>query len=446
MKTPIADFVREYSSSNAERFHMPGHKGKRFLGAEEYDITEIDGADSLYESLGIIGESEKNAAALFGTTMTVYGTEGSSQCIRAMLSMISSRAAAKGERALVVAGRNAHKSFYSAAVLFDFDFEFIPETGQESYLSCDAALDALEALVKKKRPAALYITSPDYLGKTADIEKISAICKKYETLLLVDNAHGAYLKFLTPGGHPIELGADMCCDSAHKTLPVLTGGAYLHMGERAWRLFSGVVREHMALVGSTSPSYLTLASLDMANAYIENGYRDSLFETVKNVERVKREVLRHGVGQCSAEPLKITLMPKSFGYTGREFADILIREKIMPEFSDADYTVLMVTPENGEAGLRRLERAVCKTERRAAIEDGPPTLSALPERVCSAREAFFAKSERVAVRDSVGRVLSSVSVSCPPAVPVAVSGERINEDAARLLEYYGTESVRVVLE
>ena len=85
MDTPICDFVREYYGRNTVRLHMPGHKGSNFLGIEHLDITEVNGADSLYEAEGIIARSEKNAAALFGTGGTFYSTEGSSQCIRAML-------------------------------------------------------------------------------------------------------------------------------------------------------------------------------------------------------------------------------------------------------------------------------------------------------------------------------------------------------------------------
>ena len=85
--TPIVDFVRQYARSGTSRLHMPGHKGQPFLGCEAWDITEIKGADELYEAEGIIARSEANATALFGTARTYYSTEGSSQCIRAMLAL-----------------------------------------------------------------------------------------------------------------------------------------------------------------------------------------------------------------------------------------------------------------------------------------------------------------------------------------------------------------------
>ncbi|MBO5122976.1 MAG: amino acid decarboxylase, partial [Oscillospiraceae bacterium] len=110
MTTPICDFARRYAERHALRLHMPGHKGCGFLGVEQWDITEIDGADSLYEAAGIIRESEDNASALFGAP-TFYSTEGSSQCIRAMLYLVALHAKKQGKRPRILAGRNAHKTF-----------------------------------------------------------------------------------------------------------------------------------------------------------------------------------------------------------------------------------------------------------------------------------------------------------------------------------------------
>ena len=107
MKTPIVDFVRRYQESGMVRFHMPGHKGAGFLGCEGFDITEVSGADELYEARGIIAESEENAASLFGAGRTFYSTEGSSQCIRAMLRLAMLRQT--GGTPLILAARNVHK-------------------------------------------------------------------------------------------------------------------------------------------------------------------------------------------------------------------------------------------------------------------------------------------------------------------------------------------------
>ena len=120
MNTPICDFVNEYINKNAVRLHMPGHKGKALLGFEEFDITEISGADSLYEAEGIIKESEQNASKLFGCD-TFYSTEGSSHCIRTMLYLSMLYGKEQGKSPKILAGRNAHKTFVSAAALLDIN-------------------------------------------------------------------------------------------------------------------------------------------------------------------------------------------------------------------------------------------------------------------------------------------------------------------------------------
>ena len=229
ISTPICDFVREYAASKPSRLHMPGHKGAGPLGVEALDITEIDGADELYAARGIIAESEANAASLFGAD-TFYSAEGSSLAIRAMLALAAEEGPSGAPA--VLAGRNAHRAFLSAAALLGLDVGWLHPGAAEAYHRCALSpgevASALDRLGGRCR--AVYLTSPDYLGHTADIPAIAEVCHRRGALLLVDNAHGAYLKFL-PGGsrHPIDLGADMCCDSAHKTLPVLTGGAYLHL-------------------------------------------------------------------------------------------------------------------------------------------------------------------------------------------------------------------------
>ena len=210
MNTPIADFVRGYAEKNVSRLHMPGHKGKSFLGCEQLDITEIAGADSLYEADGIIAESEANAASLFGTGRTVYSTEGSSQCIRAMLYLAISNRKSQ-TKPVIVAARNVHKAFVYAASLLDFEIVWLmPEEDIHSVCSCQISPDNLQKTLEELDaiPAAVYVTCPDYLGGQLDIKEIANICHQYGTILAVDNAHGAYQHFIEPKVHPIDLGAE----------------------------------------------------------------------------------------------------------------------------------------------------------------------------------------------------------------------------------------------
>lgn len=442
MNTPICDFVESYAQDGNFRLHMPGHKGQSFLGFERLDITEISGADSLYEAQGIIRESERNASTLFGAE-TFYSAEGSSLAIRAMLYLLCLYAKKKGEEPFVLAGRNAHKAFLSAAALLGLEVEWL--CGEGDYLSCGVNASFLEKRLSegKKRPTAVYLTSPDYLGGREEISALAEICHRYGVLLLVDCAHGAYLRFLDRSCYPTDLGADLCCASAHKSLPVLTGGAYLSVSRTAPASFAENAKDAMAFFGSTSPSYLILQSLDRANAYLAGEYRESLKRFVQKTEALKTKLKTKGFDLLGDEPLKITLAPKSYGYKGFELAEVLERAGLFCEFCDPDFTVLMLTPENGEAALKSIEKALCALPRLEAVKEAPP-FNPLPERVMSLRDAYFAESESVAACESVGRVLARANVSCPPAVPLVMAGERISEDAVKCFEYYGIETCKVV--
>ena len=160
METPIADFVRRYADSGMIRAHMPGHKGKPFLGCEALDITEIRGADSLYEADGMILYSESHAGELFGSGRTVYSTEGSSQCIRAMLYLALT--CGNGSRT-VVAARNVHRSFVYAAALLDFEIVWLWPECSTSLCGCPVSAETLERALATlpAPPAAVYLTSPD---------------------------------------------------------------------------------------------------------------------------------------------------------------------------------------------------------------------------------------------------------------------------------------------
>ncbi|MBR2965681.1 MAG: aminotransferase class V-fold PLP-dependent enzyme [Clostridia bacterium] len=441
MNTPIYDFVRKYASSKSIRAHMPGHKGVSRLGVEGLDITEITGADSLYGVGGIIGESEKNASALFGAH-TLYSTEGSSLSIRAMLAMIARYSAGCGKKAKILVARNVHKSFVYGAALLGIEIEWI---WGDSYLSFSLDCDEIEKRVLKSRPSAVYITSPDYLGRMADVERIAEVCHRHGALFAVDNAHGAYLKFLAPSRHPIDLGADLVCDSAHKTLPVLTGGGYLHISKRAPKELLSYARTSMELFGSTSPSYLILESLDLCNKELFCGYAERISSYVEKIEKYTQKLNTGGFSLISDEPFKITIEAKKYGYYGYELGAALEKRGIYPEFCDRDYLVLMLTPDIEEADINKIVCSLLSIPRKPEIKEEPPRPSVL-ESALDAKEAALSPTEAVPVLNSAGRILASASVGCPPAVPLAVLGERIDEKTRDAFIYYGIEKVTVIKE
>ena len=456
MRTPIYDFVTEYAASDSVRLHMPGHKGQPVLGCEARDITEISGADALYEASGIIAESEANATKLFGTGRTFYSTEGSSQCVRAMLELArrwwqeKSDNAKRTERPVVVAARNAHKAFLYAAIQLDYDIVWMwPEEENASLCSCTVTAETLEKVLTEQGDAvaAVYLTSPNYLGGMADVSALEKVCHQHNTLLLVDNAHGAYLHFLEESLHPMDFGADLCCDSAHKTLPVLTGGAYLHISKTAPQMLQEWGKGALELFGSTSPSYLILQSLDLCNRYLSDGYQERLTKVCGQLNEVKKHLMAAGWQTEETDPLRITIKVPG-GLTGTELAEQLRNHQIECEYADEDYLVLMVTPENSVQDFDRLLTALGENRLQNNAEEKskqiPPAVQA--KQVLSVRKAYFSSGEVLPVEQALGRICRMPTATCPPAIPVVVPGERIDAAAIKRFIYYGIKFVEVVKE
>lgn len=442
MKTPIVSFLKSYQEKSPVRMHMPGHKGAGILGFEGMDLTEIYGADELFAAEGIIKESEQNASNLFGCP-TYYSTQGSTLCIQTMCTILCQDAKSKGKKPKILAGRNAHRSFIHAAALLDFDIEWL--YGNSDYLSCKIHAEDLEKAIIESHPTAVYLTNPDYLGNLLDIQSLASVCKKHNVLLAIDNAHGAYLRFLEPSLHPIDLGADLCCDSAHKTLPVLTGGAYLHLSDSLNQVWKNDVKHFMEYFSSTSPSYLIMASLDATNEVLDTTFRNSLSECIQRVDGLKNTLVQYGYTILSGEPMKITISTKEFGYTGNEIANLLMECDIYPEFYDSDYIVLMPSPYNTKDDLKRLETCLCGIERKPLLINKPPKLEQ-SKKAMNVRQALFSSSITLDVSKSLGQVCSSVTVSCPPAILPVIPGEVISESSIEVMKYYGIETVRVVKE
>lgn len=464
MRTPVADFIDSYIARDGVRAHMPGHKGAGPLGVEVRDITEIAGADVLSESVGILGESQQNACTLFGTGATLYSTEGSSLAVKAMLYSVMMHwkhcvKEMEYSRPFILAARNVHRAMLDGCALLDLDLEFIRSSQAQGLCSAVVTAQEVEQSLKAcgQLPAAVYLTSPDYLGVQSEIAAIAEVCHKYGTLLAVDNAHGAYLAFLEASKHPIHLGADICCDSAHKTLPVLTGGAYLHLHENIVSEILDSARKGLTMFGSTSPSYLIMQSLDLCNVYLEQKFRRELAECVEKVRQFKKAAGDRGLHIMEGEPLKIVIDTGASGYDGEEIAGELrefvccIGERkrfgIECEFADHHTVVFMMSPQNGLEDWQMLYRWLDRTRLLKPGKAFAPAKTLGEEhavRRMTIREAVFAESEIIPVREAEGRILAQETVSCPPAIPIAVSGEEIDRNMIRVFEEYGIRDVSVV--
>ena len=413
MDTPIIDFVKNYNEVRTTRFHMPGHKGVSFLGFENIDITEVRGADDLSCPDGIIKKSEENAAKLFNTKYTVFSTGGSTQSINAML-YLAFLNRNSNEKPFVVAGRNAHKSFVFAAAKIGFQIEWIFPEKSNSICSSVIKKEDLETKLNslKEKPFAVYITSPDYLGAVTDIKSLSAVCKKYNIPLLVDNAHGAYSAFLQKPFHPIINGADMCCDSAHKTLPALTGCGYLHIAKDDKFNFSENIHNAMTIFGSSSPSYLMLQSLDLCNKYISEEIKNDLSYCEEKIVEINEVLTLKQIKNISQEPLKITLDFSGVAKGGFEIAEHFRKYNIEFEYCDNDFVVFMLTAQNSAEDFERLKESIINLPDFIEKNEQNEFLFISGNQKVTIREALFSNSEEIPVEESEGRICASPTVSC----------------------------------
>ena len=429
---PITSFLVNYAENDTIRGHMPGHKGKALpspsLPPEAYawDITEIEGADSLFEADGILRESERLTAELYGSADCCFSAGGSTLCIQAMLARM------KAEHRHIIAARTVHRAFLNACVLLDLPVTWVYPRGGE-LISGEYALSDFEAALQGvNAPACIYVTSPDYCGTMQDIAGLSALCRRYGARLLVDNAHGAHLAFLPENRHPIHLGADFCCDSAHKMLPALTGAAMLHCREACGM----EMKQYMQLFGSTSPSYLILQSIEGAIAYLREGGAERIRACAEHSRKLREKLTAYTFK--GDDPLHLTV-----ACDGVQLAADLRANGIECEYADRTCLVLLLSPVMDEGELARLESilAACKPL-------APQTLPPLPKPGTQAlplREAALSAWETLPLQAAIGRICGPVQVPCPPAVPLFLPGERITEEGVAYAEAFGVGSVAVTM-
>lgn len=444
--TPLREALEKLLEEGRVPFYMPGHKGRMpypFEMAAPYDITEIEGADSLYEANGAIYAAEQRIAAAYRAGASLISAGGSTLCIQTMLYLARRRG-----RKLIVA-RNLHRSAVSVMGLLGIDPIWVPcrtclddECGIDGLaLPPDAVV--IERLLEDNPDAsAVYITSPDYFGQMADIPAISDICRRYGTLLLVDNAHGAHLNRFRAALHPMQLGADMCCDSFHKTLPVLTGGAALHLANP--NLYDEA-KYAMSLFGSTSPSYLIMLSIDMALAQMEST-DDELLRLGGYIGALKERLAQHGyqtVRSFVCDPVRLAVGFAAMGYTGREFSDYLRTRGVEPEYVSDTVAVFMPSEQNTPEELSTLERLLMQLPQRPPISFA--TVSGrLPRQPLGIGEAMNRPQQLISVGKAEGRIAARLISRCPPGTPVVVPGEEITQEAIAMIKISGVSEIYVV--
>ena len=427
----LMQFLDNYADNSTMRLHMPAHHGKALnpslSRAYALDITEISGADSLFEADGIISEGEQRTAQLYDSHSCCWSAGGSTLCIQGMLSKI------RTENRTIVSARTVHRAFLNACILLGIHVEWVfPVKGDliSGEYEQDAFEEKLKALTKQGQKACIYITSPDYRGKMQDIAGLAELCHSYGAKLLVDNAHGAHLAFLQKNQHPIHLGADYCCDSFHKMLPSLTGSAVLHSRHHDAK----ELKQLLQMFGSTSPSYLIMRSIAEAVEWLKCGGVETVQKVEQRIYQLKENSSFHWLGD---DPFHLTISSN-----GIDFAEQLRKYGAEPEYADKACCVMLLSPLMEEGDFERLESILtaCKPLPPVTV----PPLPKPPKKACDMREACFSEWETVTIEQAEGRICATVQVPCPPAVPMLMSGEIFDKNWIAYMKYYDLQEVKCV--
>lgn len=462
LNIPIYKALKSYIEEKPTPFHMPGHKmGKgipedwsKFMG--KMDLTEIGGLDNLHFPTGVIKEAQELAASAFGALETYFLVNGSSVGIHASIMTVCN----PGDK--IIVSRDCHRSVIGGVFLAGAHPVYVPVKVDENYkmptfLNTKVLAEALEANPDAR---AVLITRPNYYGICSDIKKIAEITHSYGKVLIVDEAHGAHYKFHSSLPETaLSGGADICIQSAHKTLPALTQGAYLHLNSNFLDSIDiDRLEFNLRLLQTTSPSYLLMSSLDLARALMEQ-YGEQLLENLmKNIDWLEKYVSElNGIMMFGEKDLatenpdggqsiefdktRVVINLGGLGKTGY-WAENELRKKfhVQVEMSDLFNIVCIATVADEKKdfeklidALRILSREQSDSYHEINKRDNLSMGSLdLPEQVMNPHRVFSSKSRHVQLKTSAGRISRDFIVPYPPGVPLLCPGEIINQD---IIEY-----------
>ena len=442
MTTPIQSALDAYLAKDMSRLHMPGHKGRPlppFGDLLAYDVTEVEGTDSLFHCDGAIRDCERAFSAAYGSGDTLISCGGSTLCIQAMLFL----AALSGKKK-IIAARNLHLSAVNAMALLGLEPVWVyPQNSGDGWIAGAISPREVQALLEEEPDVCgVYVTSPTYFGVLSDIPALAEIAHSHGVPLLVDNAHGAHLPLLASNLHPMALVADFCCDSLHKSLPVLTGGALLHLRDPA--LYQRA-KQAMGTFGSTSPSYLILLSIDRCLEEFTPQGRAKYQEAAQQVSQLEALARQKGFGTLEGrrDSMKLSLFLGGTNLTGEALGALLREHGIEPEYLSDGGGVLMVSPYNTPRDLERIRTFLQDCPPLLATGVQPQPLPRLPKGM-GLREALLSPQEEILVDQALGRIAAGVTTTCPPGAPLVMSGEIVTESSIQFMKNSGISHLHVV--
>ncbi|SFB22524.1 MULTISPECIES: aminotransferase class I/II-fold pyridoxal phosphate-dependent enzyme [unclassified Bacillus (in: firmicutes)] len=454
-QVPLYRALKKHSSRSPLSFHVPGHKygkvfpsieNEDFQGILKIDATEITGLDDLHAPEGVIMEAEDLLADLYKVQKSFFLVNGSTVGNLAMIMAVCK------ENDIVLVQRNCHKSIMNAIKLARAHPIFLePEYDEDWGVAAGVTIATIsKALDQYPNANALILTYPNYYGMTYDLKSIIKVSHEKDVPVLVDEAHGAH--FTIGGNFPTSattLGADIVIQSAHKTLPAMTMGSYLHFNSK--RVSITEISEYLHMFQSSSPSYPIMASLDLARAYLATFSGEDYDSLMREIRSFKKEV-EHLDGlkvntykEGMLDPLKLTIQSTS-GLTGYELQNQFEGVGIFTEMADPQNVILVLpllkkTQQNFFAeALERMKKVSFGLKgtnmEREAIRTSKKPISEL---ALSYKQMEGLSVTYIELEESDGRISAETIIPYPPGIPLILTGERLTSSVIsnmkRLMSY-----------
>ncbi len=460
-RTPLFDAMVNLAERRKVSFHTPGHKSgkgistrfRKFVGPKIFsiDLTTLDEVDSLQKPRGVIKEAQELASKAYGADRSFFLLNGTTGGNHAMVLSVCK----PGDKVLVA--RNAHKSVLAGMILCGATpLFFSPAYDQTLHILMNVTFEETKTAIDQNPDArAIFLTSPNYYGVTAEIEQIIPYAHDRGMTVLVDEAHGPPFKF-----HPslpisaLEAGADIAVQSTHKIIGGMTQASMLHaQGDRInMRTLTNVLK----FVQTTSPSYILMASLDLARMQMATEGKKLLEKTLKLAEEARLQINRIPGFSCfnksdvqnspvsktvDLDVTKLTITVKELSLSGYQVLQILnISYNIQVEMADPFHILVIVSIGDRKDDLNRLVEAL-----KEIAKNNPPKPARSPfEKVglplfqnkveISSHKAFFSEHQFLKLPDALGRISSEMVTVYPPGIPVLIPGEVIAHETIAFIK------------
>lgn len=450
-KAPLFDAIREYMKKDMSAYHTPGHKQGKGVDADfldlvgqnvfKMDLTELPEVDNLHDAVGVIKEAQELAASAYSSDRCFFLVNGSTTGNNVMIMTVCD----PGDK--VIIPRNIHKSALGGIILSGAIPIYVPAMWDEELgIAHGIDIEALEqALINNPDAKGVLLVNPTYYGITTDLKRVVDLIHKYNRPALVDEAHGAHFHFHEDlPVSALKAGADMVVQSTHKILTSMTQSSLLHV--REGRVNIKRAKNVLQLLHSTSPSYVLMASLDVARKQMVLHGRELLQRTIELAESARKRLNQipgikcFGKEKCGSfgiydmDITKLVINFSGIGLSGFHALDILNENYNVQSEMATLYNVLeLVTIGNDKRDLDRLVNAVEDIAKNnnftqdLRVKEKAPPIPSIPNLVMPPRKAFFSTTEKVPFANSVGRICAEMVSPYPPGIPILAPGEEITE-------------------